>query len=191
MTKNLKFILLIVVLATLVMFACRKETEKQTTYIDKPAHCYNLVKDSDETYIDCGGACGACNVPAVLTSNCTCPNYTVQANLVNLPVSSAGRLTNVSGNYEYTLNIAGGSLKVITMTGAPIGTDLQVVTTSQPSATNEVVVLYTNGGPTANLTTGNVQIRQSTSGLITETYVDICNGVAPGPVNIKAFAKVN
>src|SRR5687767_4842682 len=42
----------------LILSACKKDDNNQ------PSHCTNNVQDQDETGVDCGGSCSACNTPA-------------------------------------------------------------------------------------------------------------------------------
>lgn len=153
----------------------------------RPIHCFNGVKDSDETGLDCGGSCGACpgdscNIDADCFSGICFNNICVDKPRID----SVDPLSGGPGTYV-TINGAGfGSVpgRVI-FTGTDAIGDEKVTTACAPSAwtNNEVIVAVPDGAVSGALelvTNSNGSDRtDDTFGALVSNFT-ITNIVLPG-----------
>jgi hypothetical protein len=74
-------------LITISFFSCKRNSEIDEIGKNEssqfPPHCFNKIKDQDETGVDCGGKCDSCTSGAPATPSCTVAENTMIVNNVN------------------------------------------------------------------------------------------------------------
>jgi hypothetical protein len=155
-------------------FSCKRESEidelGKNESAQYPLHCYNKIKDEDETGIDCGGKCAACSgTPA--TPSCTVPANTMIVNNSSYTANIGGAdsslyytingVYNSSNNYQITLKTKPDVTKVYTIDGAI------------PDQANEAAMQIGYSLGTVHLTSGKVYFKNNGSSY---TAV-ICSGI--------------
>ncbi len=184
--KKIIFLLFIAV----NFYSCKRNSEidelGKNESSQYPPHCFNKIKDQDETAVDCGGECESCSsgVPAV--PSCTVAENTMIVNNVtytaNVGAADTGAFYTVNGifnssnNYQLTLKSAPDQTKVYTIDG------------TIPDQSNEVAMQITYSLGTVFLTGGKVYFKNNGSSY---TAV-ICNGVGLlTNVNIPVKGSIN
>lgn len=159
----------------LSFFSCKKKSE--VTEVGKnetsqyPAHCFNKIKDSDETAIDCGGKCESCSNGTPVAPTCTVSQNTITINNANYTVGVGGIDTGayytVSGVYNNSYHYR------LMLKSAPDQTKVYTIDGNVPDQFNDASFQIDYNQSSLNLTSGKVYFKNNGS---TYTAV-ICNGL--------------
>jgi hypothetical protein len=167
-----KLIPILCILTTLSF--CKKNSEiaedGRNETSQYPPHCFNKIKDQDETAVDCGGKCEACSVGTPVTPSCTTSVNTFSINNVNytanLGTKDTGAYYNVNGVYGSSKNYR------LTLKSPPDQTKVYTIDGSIPDQANEAAMQFDYNLTTVYLTSGKVYFKNNGSSY---TAV-ICNG---------------
>ena len=185
MKKTIYFLLVAV-----SFFSCKRNSEidelGKNESSQYPPHCFNKIKDQDETGVDCGGKCESCTSGAPATPSCTVTENTMIVNNVtytaNIGTADTGAYYTVNGvfstsnNYKLTLKSAPDQTKVYTIDGAI------------PDKLDEVAMQITYSLGTVYLTSGKVYFKNNG----TSYTAVICNGAGLlSSLNIPVKGSIN
>jgi hypothetical protein len=184
--KNLITIFCIVI----ALGSCKKKSD--VTEMGKnetsqyPPHCFNKIKDSDETDIDCGGKCEACANGTPVAPICTVSVNTITINnatyTISLGAIDTGAYYTVSGVFNTSSNYR------LILKSAPDQTKVYSIDGNVPDQDNEVALQVDYNFSTLNLTSGKVYFKNNGSSY---TAV-VCSGVgAMSNISIPVKANFN
>ncbi len=171
-------------------FSCKRNSEIDEIGKNEssqfPPHCFNKIKDQDETGVDCGGQCESCTSGVALVPSCTVAENTMIVNNItytaNVGSADTGAyyivngIFNSSNNYKLTLKSAPDQTKVYTIDGAI------------PDQLNEVAMQITYSLGTVYLTSGKVYFKNNG----TSYTAVICNGIGLlSSLNIPVKGSIN
>jgi hypothetical protein len=171
-------------------FSCKRNSEIDEIGKNEssqfPPHCFNKIKDQDETGVDCGGQCESCTSGVALVPSCTVAENTMIVNNItytaNVGIADTGAyyivngIFNSSNNYKLTLKSAPDQTKVYTIDGAI------------PDQLNEVAMQITYSLGTVYLTSGKVYFKNNG----TSYTAVICNGIGLlSSLNIPVKGNIN
>jgi hypothetical protein len=177
-------------LVAVSFFSCKRNSEidelGKNESSQYPPHCFNKIKDQDETGVDCGGQCESCTSGVALVPSCTVAentmivnNITYTANVGNADTGAyyiVNGIFNSSNNYKLTLKSAPDQTKVYTIDGAI------------PDQLNEVAMQITYSLGTVYLTSGKVYFKNDG----TSYTAVICNGIGLlSSLNIPVKGSIN
>jgi hypothetical protein len=135
-----------------------------------PPHCFNKIKDQDETAVDCGGQCESCVVGTPVAPACTTTANTFTINNVNY---TAGMGTKDTGAYYNVNGVYGNSQNYrLTLKSAPDQTKVYNIDGSIPDQATEAAMQFQYNLTTVYLTSGKVYFKNN-GGSYTAV---ICNG---------------
>lgn len=162
---------------SLLLYGCKREqvlkTPENGEILEFPSHCYNGVKDGDETGIDCGGACDSCPVIPAPVPTCTHPANTLtvlgSTYTSTVGIATTGTPYTVNGNYS-----SSNTQYILKLKDVPNLTTNYLLGPYSPTADNEVQFIFYYGFTPITLSNGKVFITKSGN-----LYsVTICDGVA-------------
>lgn len=157
------------------IFSCKKKSDVTEVGRNEtsqyPPHCFNKIKDSDETDIDCGGKCESCTNGTPVAPTCTVSVNTITINNATYTINAGAidtgayytvsGLFNTSSNYRLMLKSAPDQTKVYTIDG------------NVPDQANDVSFEVAYNFSTLNLTSGKVYFKNNGNSY---TAV-VCNGM--------------
>jgi hypothetical protein len=168
--KNLILILCVVV----TFFSCKNKSEidelGKNESSNYPPHCFNNIKDADETGIDCGGKCETCTPGIPSTPSCTVSTNSI---VINNVTSSINLGTADSGSF-YTVTGLYGNSKFyrLMLKSIPDQTKVYTIDGTTPDQDNDVFFQISYNLSTLFLTSGKVYFKNNGNSY---TAV-ICNG---------------
>jgi hypothetical protein len=181
---KIKYLILCIVVAC-NSYGCRKKKELDLEYVGKPLHCYNKLRDEDETGVDEGGSCGGA-ASFSFASACGEPTNSVTIDWTSDSVS--GCVKTIDGNrFVYTIGLDGGGfIKISTSNNVVFNSLLAYANGSLDSLEYEGYIRFPSSSFTTVFDDGNVKIKAEGP----DVALEICNSEVYGKT-ISAYAIVN
>lgn len=162
---------------SILFFGCKREqvltTLEDGEILNYERHCYNGIKDGDETDIDCGGECAACPELPHPIPTCTHPANT----LIVLGSSYTATVGTITTGSPYEVNgtySSSNTAYTMKLKNEPNLTTNYLIGPYNPTADNEVQIIVYYGFTPLTLSSGKVFF--SKNGNVFTAV--ICDGIA-------------